>query len=185
MEIRLFGAVIVAAAGLLWATSGTQRERPLLTGAMPDLVRAREAAVTAHPGDPEATRALAQSYLDANQPGLALGLLGAGAPALRDDVRTQHLQARALLDEGRNEDALAIESGVVAACIPLAEGPRAGAATGCDGNLLGSALRRAAILRELVTLGVEDTRAYPEMSYVAYQNATREARVTPAGPSAL
>ena len=43
--------------------------------------------------------------------------------------------------------------------------------------LLASAMRRTDILRELVALGVEDAQAAPEMSYVAYQNATREARV--------
>jgi hypothetical protein len=38
-------------------------------------------------------------------------------------------------------------------------------------------MRRADILRELVSLGVEDAEAHPEASLVAYQNATREARV--------
>ena len=40
-----------------------------------------------------------------------------------------------------------------------------------------TATRRADILRELVSLGVEDAQAHPEMSLVAYQNATREARI--------
>jgi hypothetical protein len=38
-------------------------------------------------------------------------------------------------------------------------------------------MRRTDILHELVALGVEDAQAHPEMSLVAYQNATREARV--------
>jgi hypothetical protein len=33
------------------------------------------------------------------------------------------------------------------------------------------------ILAELVALGVEDARSQPEVSLVAYKNATREARV--------
>jgi hypothetical protein len=32
-------------------------------------------------------------------------------------------------------------------------------------------------LRELVQLGVEDALAHPEASAIAYQNATREARL--------
>jgi hypothetical protein len=64
----------------------------------------------------------------------------------------------------------------VAACRPLADG--SAAPDGCDSLLLASAMRRAAILRELVSLGVEDAQERPEMSLVAYQNATREARVT-------
>jgi hypothetical protein len=57
----------------------------------------------------------------------------------------------------------------------LAEGGRA--PDGCDPVLLASAMRRADILRELVSMGVQDAQAHPEMSALAYQNATREARV--------
>ncbi len=176
MDFRAFGIGVASVGALLWATSGTQRERPLLTGAVPDIVRAQEANAALHPDDPAALRALAQSYLDAQQPGLALGLLASGSPTFRADVRTQHIYTRALLDEGRNAEALVAEMKVVAACGPSTEGPSR--VSGCDAGLFASALRRAAILNELVTRGVEDTRANPEVSYVAYQNATREARVT-------
>ena len=43
--------------------------------------------------------------------------------------------------------------------------------------ILASATRRVGILRELVSRGVEDAQAHPEETLVAYQNATREARV--------
>jgi hypothetical protein len=178
VELRVFGIGVASFVALFWAAGGTQRERALLTGDAPDRVRDRERDAAARPGDPAATRALAQAYLDAQQPGLALALLnptgsppGVGAA----DPRTRHLYARALLDQGRNDEALAIETGVVASCAPLADGA---AAAGCDAVLLAASIRRAAILRELVALGIEDTRAHPEMSFVAYQNATREARVT-------
>jgi hypothetical protein len=63
--------------------------------------------------------------------------------------------------------------------MPVADrSPTAPSEPGCDALLLASAVRRASILKELVALGVEDTRAQPEESFVAYQNATREARVT-------
>jgi hypothetical protein len=117
-------------------------------------------------------RALARAYLDAQQPGFALALIEAAPAPSRADARTRHLEARALLDLGRNDAALAAEASVVASCVdPVREGEQ------CDGLLLASALRRAAILKELLSLGVEDTRAHPEASLVAYQNATREARV--------
>jgi hypothetical protein len=167
---------------VLWAASGTQRERPLLTGDMPDVVREREASAAARPEDGDAQRALAQAYLDASQPGLAVRALETAPPAVRNDARTRHLYARALLDQGRNDDALAVETTVVTSCMPAIDGvpdtiKPDHKATGCDALLLGGALRRAAILKELVAMGVEDTRAYPEASFVAYQNATREARV--------
>jgi hypothetical protein len=184
VELRAFGIAVASVVALFWAASGTQRERAILTGATgsaasgPEVVRDREAAVAARPDDPAAARALAQAYLDAQQPGLALALLEAAPESLRNgasDARTRHVYARALLDQGRNDEALAVEEGVVASCAPVAEG--AAASRGCDALLLAAAVRREGILKELVALGVEDTRAHPEISLVAYQNATREARV--------
>ncbi len=114
MELRAFGIAVASVVALFWAASGTQRERALLTGATgatgsaasgPDVVRDREAAVAARPDDPAATRALAQAYLDAQQPGLALALLEAAPESLRNgasDARSRHVYARALLDQGRN-----------------------------------------------------------------------------------
>ena len=177
MGLRAAGIAVASAVALLWATSGTQRERAVLTGGTPELVRACEARAAERPDDPQALRALAQAYLDAQQPGLALALLEAApATAIRGaaaDARTQHVYARALLDQGRNDDALAAEARVVASCAPAS----VGSSIGCDAVLLAGAARRVAILKELVALGVEDTRAHPEVSLVAYQNATREARV--------
>lgn len=174
MGLRTYGVTVVAAAAVLWGLTGTQREKPVLAATQPEAVRVLEVKAAAHPADVEATRALAQAYLDARQPGLAVVLIE-GAPAtVRSDVRAEHVYARALVDEGRNEEALAVEQSVVVACRPLAEGADA---AGCDPVLFASALRRTDILRELVSLGVEDAQAHPEMSLVAYQNATREARV--------
>ena len=175
MGLRVYGVAVLAAGGLLWAMSGTQKEKPVLAAAEPDGVRALEFAAAAHPESAESTRALAQAYLDVRQPGLAIVLVEGAAPTVHDDVRVQHVYARALVDEGRNDEALAVEGAVVARCHPIAEG--APASDGCDGVLLASAMRRSDILRELVSLGVEDAQAHPEMSLVAYQNATREARV--------
>lgn len=175
MGLRAYGVAMLAAATTLWIMSGTQREKPLLAATEPDPVRSLEAAAVAHPGDPDANRALAQAYLDARQPGLAIVLVESAAPPVREDVRVQHVYARALVDEGRNDEALAVEKGVLAACRPLALGEKA--APGCDGTLLASAMRRTDILSELVAQGVEDAQAQPEASLVAYQNATREAHV--------
>jgi hypothetical protein len=173
--MRAFGIAVALAVGLLWATSGTQRERALLTsGAPPSLAQLRtcEANAAAHPDDAEATRSLVQAYLDEQQPGFALGVIEAAPAVTRGDPRTGHLEARALLELGRNDAALAAESRVVAACAAPAD-----SAT-CTPVLVVSAQRRVAILEEMLALGVEDTRAHPEASLVAYQNATREARVT-------
>jgi hypothetical protein len=175
MGLRAYGVAMLAAAATLWIMSGTQKEKPLLAATEPDAVRTLEADAVAHPGDPAAVRALAQAYLDARQPGLAIVLYEGAAQPVRDDVRVRHVYARALVDEGRNDEALTVEKGVLAACRPLALGEKA--APGCDATLLASAMRRTDILSELVASGVEDAQAQPEASLVAYQNATREARV--------
>jgi hypothetical protein len=175
MGLRAYGVAVLTAAGALWAMSGTQKERPVLAATEPNTLRALEVGAAAHPTRVESTRALAQAYLDARQPGLAVVLVEGAAPTVKDDVRVQHVYARALVDEGRDEEALAVEGRVVSRCRPLADD--APAPAGCDAVLLASATRRSDILRELVALGVEDAQAHPEMSLVAYQNATREARV--------
>jgi hypothetical protein len=175
MGLRAYGVAVLTAAGALWAMSGTQKERPVLAATEPEAIRALEVGAASHPTRVESTRALAQAYLDARQPGLAVVLIEGAAPAVHDDVRIQHVYARALLDEGRSEEALAVEGIVVSRCHTIAD--HAPAPPGCDAVLLASAARRSDILRELVSLGVEDAQAHPEMSLVAYQNATREARV--------
>jgi hypothetical protein len=175
MGLRTYGVGVLTAAAALWAMSGIQHEKPVLASTEPEAVRQLEASAAAHPDSIESTRALAQAYLDARQPGLAIVLVEGGRRTVHDDVRIRHVYARALVDEGRDEEALAVETGVVAACRPVADG--APFIAGCDPVLLASAIRRTDILSELVALGVEDAQAHPEMSLVAYQNATREARV--------
>jgi len=175
MGLRANAVAVLSAAAAVWMMSGTQREKPLLGLWTHESTRALEADVAAHPSDPEPTRALAQAYLDARQPGLAVVLVEGAAATSRADARVAHVYARALVDQGRNEEALVVEKRVVAKCRPVAEG--GSAPSGCDAVLLASAMRRADILGELVSLGVEDAQAQPEASLVAYHNATREARV--------
>lgn len=185
MRLRICSVSAIAAAAALWLASGTQREKQVIAATVdghPSPVAALEGHVAAHPEDAEATRALAQAYLEARQPGLAVALVEESPEAVRGDVRVGHVLARALVDAGRNPEALAAEKRVVAACRPAADGrgvavAAAAAARGCDNVLLASAMRRVDILSELVSLGVNDTQAHPETSMVAYQNATREARV--------
>lgn len=174
-NVRFCGAGVLALASTLWLGSGSQREKALVSTAPPATLLALEADAAGHPDDVEPARALAQAYLDAGQPGLAVAFVAQAPPAVAADVRVRHVYARALIDEGRNADALAVEAGVVASCGEPAGGDRT--ARGCDPVLMASARRRGDILRQLVLLGVDDALAHPEESFVAYQNATREARV--------
>jgi hypothetical protein len=142
-----------------------------------------ETAAASRSGDAGAVRTLAQAYLDAGLPGLAVVLIERASPRVRTDVRVRHVYARALVDDGRSEDALAEERAVLGECTPALSGfsaPAEGrpASGSCDPVLFVSAVRRAGILGELVSLGVQDAQAHPEEALLAYQNATREAHVT-------
>jgi hypothetical protein len=155
--------------------SGPKGQQPLLATAAPEPFRSLEANVAAHPDDPEPARALAQAYLNASQPGLAVVLVGRAPARVRDNVRVEHVYARALIEEGRNSEAFRAERRVIERCGVLTEGYVG--PPGCDTALLISAVRRSDILRELLSLGVEDAQSRPEATVVAYQNATREARI--------
>jgi hypothetical protein len=168
--------VLLAATAILWSLGGTQHERPVLPASASEAVRVLEETAEAHPGDPSATTRLAQAYLDARQPGMAIVLVESASKRVKESPQVEHAYARALVDAGRSEEALAVERRVVDACSVLADDGTL-AKAGCDPVLLASAMRRADILRELVSLGIEDAEAQPEASLVAYQNATREARV--------
>lgn len=175
--LRAYSAGILTAAGILWLASGVEREHTVLgLGLAPEqqteAVRQLEAKVADHPDDARARRDLAQAYLDARSPGLAIRAVESSPASVRHAPIVDHVYARALLDEGRTQDALAAENLVLAAC-----GDETTDNHDCNTWLLVSATRRADIMNQLVALGVEDAPAHPEASAVAYMNATREARL--------
>jgi len=172
MGVGGWSALVFAAAAGLWLACGTQRERPVLSVTPSSEVQRLEAMVAARPLDSRALRELAQAYLDARSPGLAMSVIEHAPVGVRREPRVEHTYARALLDQGRAEESLATERRVLDACA-VSDGER----EGCNAWLVASATRRADILRELVQLGVEDALAHPEASAIAYQNATREARL--------
>jgi hypothetical protein len=173
------GGVFVGVCGLALA-SGPQREKSLWAAESTQSLRDMETAAASRTGDAEAVRVLAQAYLDAGLSGLAVVLVERASPRVRGDVRVRHVYARALVDDGRSEDALAEERAVLGECTldKLSyQAASAGASGNCDPVLFASAVRRVGILRELVSLGVQDAQAHPEEALLAYQNATREAHV--------
>ena len=173
-DLKVWNGVVLAAVAALWLASGTQREKPVLAQdeGHNQAVRALEAKVASSPTDPTEVRELAQAYLDAASPGLALSVIEGAPPAVRREPLVDHLYARALINQGRAVDALAAEKRVLNHCAAAMDGT-----IPCDMWLLASATRRADILTALVALGVEDANANPEVSAVAYHNATREARL--------
>jgi hypothetical protein len=168
MAIKGWNVAVLVAMGALWFCGTTQREKPVVSDAShTGKVGALEARAASAPNDPAALRELAQAYLDARQPGMALAVSERAAPDVRSEPTVDHLYARALLDQGRSADALAAEKRVLAHCADPATAP-------CSTWLIASATRRADILEELVQLGIEDATAQPEASSLAYHNRARQ-----------
>lgn len=164
-----WNAWVLAAVFGLWLSSGTQRERPLVADERIESLAKLEARVVAAPSDELARRDLAQAYLDARSPGLALRAIEAAPVDVRQQPRIEHVYARALAENGQSGDALRAERRALAAC--------ASETTRCETWFIAAATRRADILGELVSSGIEDAQAYPERSAIAYFNATRQARL--------
>lgn len=165
-----WNAWVLAAVFGLWLSSGTQREHALLPSAEgAGSLRNLEARVATSPEDEASRLALIQAYIEARAPGMAIHAVETAPQTSQVSPKMQHVYARALVEEGRSEDALRAERLVLDGCAVRADA--------CDTWFLAAATRRADILGELVHLGVEDAQAYPEMSAVAYANATRQARL--------
>ena len=165
MGLRVLSTLLLVGAFVLLLASGTQHEKPILEDGQADTIQGMEATYATRPSE-ASLRNLAQGYLDAASPGLALNVIDVAPKALREDPRVQHTYARALIDSGRASDALAVEETVLHTCD----------LQGCDSWLLASAMRRADILKELEKVGVDDVMAHPESAAVAYHAATRQAR---------
>jgi hypothetical protein len=178
MSIRGACCAVFGAAAIMTLASSPGRERAVVAD-RGSKVEKLEATVAAHPAELRSRIELAQAYLDADSPGLALSTLS-GAPASQQSQPTvEHMIARVMIEQGRAKDALALERRVLDTCggdeMPSIAHPTTPA--GCDFWLVVSATRRAEILEQLVQRGVEDPLAQPEASLVAYHNATHEARL--------
>jgi hypothetical protein len=171
--LKGWNIAILVAIGAIWLAGSTQREKRVVGDSHTDRVALLEEQAAASPADPARVRALAQAYLDARAPGMALASIERSPEAVRLEPSVEHLYARALLDQGRSADALAAERRVLAACSKPAADPSLEVSV-CSTYLIASATRRADILEQLVTLGVEDANAHPEASSLAYHNATRQ-----------
>ena len=169
MGLKGWTVAVLVAIGVIWFAGSTQREKRVVGDSHTDRVALLEEQVAASPNDVVRVRELAQAYLDARAPGMALASIEHATAAVRAEPTVEHLYARALLDQGRSADALAAERRVLSRCAdPSSEVPA------CSTYLIASATRRAEILEQLVTLGVEDANAHPEASSLAYHNATRQ-----------
>ncbi len=168
-------AVVTPVASATSATSATSvtsaasatSEAAATMGALDSL----ESDAAQHRDDPREVASLAQAYLDARAPGLALRVVESAPVSVRTSPYVAHLHAVALFDMGRAHEAQLAEREVLARCAPM---PGVDA---CDARLVASASRRLDYLDQMIALGVEDPAAHPEASQVAYRSSTREIRM--------
>jgi hypothetical protein len=170
-------AGILGVVALLWGASGMAGERAVVTptpsGSAASLatIGALEGDAAQHRDGPAEVASLAQAYLDARAPGLALRVVESAPASVRSSVQVEHLYAVALFDMGRAHEAQVAEEHVLQKCEPLT------GVDACDARLVASASRRLDYLDQMIALGVEDPAAHPEASQIAYRGSTREAHV--------
>lgn len=171
MGLKRWNIAVVVAVGLIWCVGATQREKPVVGEPYASRAAQLEARLAEQPDDPTRLRELAQVYLDARAPGMALSLIEHAPELLRNEPTVEHTYARALLGQGRSTDALAVEQKLLAQCTGPTAAPPPPA---CTPHLIASATRYKNVLEQLVQLGVDDMTANPEAGNLAYINGTHQ-----------
>lgn len=129
--------------------------------------------------DPASARALADRYLELEQPRLAIVALMAATPDVREDPAILHRLASAYEHTGRMRDALSVAQLALARCgRALGSG---GSSTpvpqhDCSEGTYASLDMHQQALAHMVTWGVEDVQNDPR-ALRAYALATRNARI--------
>ena len=160
MNFHFGCGIVMAGVFALLTGTGSLREHAVVEPT--DSLSALESRAASDPSD-TAIQELAENYLRSQAPGAAVGVLERRE---RRSPKLEHLYARALVEEGRAQEALSAEQRVLDRC---ATEPQA-----CELGLIASAMHRAGVFRELVALGIEDAQAHPEASALAYSRATRQ-----------
>lgn len=173
-----FGFLIVVVVGAALFI-GVRRERRVVPEVRSQALLPLEDAVMRNPSDVTAVVLLADAYVDAGKPGLAVHLIERSPESVRMSPRADHSYSRALIGQGRNAEALDATSRVLSAC-QRALAIRDDAT--CDTSLYASATHRHRVVLELLRAGVEDTERSPERAAEAVRSATRSVRIAPSGP---
>src|SRR6188508_867565 len=116
MGLKGWNVAVLVAIGAIWFAGSTQREKRVVGDAHTDRVALLEEQAAANPANATRVKELAQAYLDARAPGMALASIERAPDAVRKEPTVEHLYARALLDQGRSADALAAERRVLSYC---------------------------------------------------------------------
>lgn len=185
MEVRVNVAILGVLAAL-WA--GLVHTDPV-AALDPTAPETRELAgledAFAHdPGDIALASELADTYLELNQPGLAVAALRSAQPSLLDDPMLAHHLARAYEGSGRLEDAVATAELALARCARSLGTQDAASTTpvperSCTAREYALLDMHRAALGHMTRMGITDPSADPRVA-VAYDRAFLRARVASA-----
>ncbi|HVY45396.1 MAG TPA: hypothetical protein VHB21_05930 [Minicystis sp.] len=162
------GLVLAGIGAMALMGAGEQQVAPVLSaaGAGSADVAALERAAADAP-TLEATAALANAYLDRDQPGLASAVLDRAPRAVRERPEIAQIYARALFHRGHAREALAFAEAASDAC----------SAGGCPAWLVATTSHEVAFLGEMVAAGIEDPLRDPAATRAAYERSVREVRL--------
>jgi hypothetical protein len=113
----------------------------------------------------ESITALASSYVDHGQPGLACAVIERADRKIQSDLAVADIHARALFHRGQPRQALAVVEDALTAC----ENDE----TRCRQWQASKARGQVAFLHEVVVAGIEDPMADPSALRAAYERSTR------------
>jgi|JI10StandDraft_1071094.scaffolds.fasta_scaffold41269_5 hypothetical protein len=157
--IAAFGAAEQRAAELL--------PQKAVAGVTPADFQGLEASAAQAP-TPRSVIALANAYLDRDQPGLASAVLEKAPREVQSRPEVAEVLARALFHRGRAREALAVARGASEACV---DSPT------CAPWLVGKTSRQVAFFEQVVAAGIDDPQADPEGIRVAYERSSHEVRL--------
>lgn len=180
MGLKVNAAIILLAMGI-WGSLVAFEPRPAMAN---DPQRARLAALedafARDPHDLASARSLANGYLQIDEPSLALATIRAADPALLRDPLLLHQLSQAYEGVGRMEDALATAGQAIAGCenaMRYAEALDGAVDFGCSARVHAMLAMHYDAVERLERWGVTNPRSEPARTRLAYDLATRPARL--------
>lgn len=166
------GVVLGAIAWMAAFGAGEQRASELFpqkeaAGVAPADFQGLEASAAQAP-TPRAVIALANAYLDRDQPGLASAVLEKAPREMLGRPDVAEVLARALFHRGRAREALAVARSANETCVD---------SPSCAPWLVGKTSRQVAFFEQVVAAGIDDPQADPEGTRVAYERSSHEVRL--------
>jgi predicted Zn-dependent protease len=171
MGVRLWLANGLVLGGMAWmATIGGLEVNAsrVLPSAVAAATSDLETSAAMAPASTANVAALANAYLDHDQPGLASAVIEKAPREVRERPEVAHLYARALFHRGHAREALAVARDASETC---------GDGAACPAWLVAKTARQVAFFEQVVAAGIDDPENNPSGIRAAYERSTHEVRL--------